>query len=233
MMEAFRKIESLEFDRKFDPSIEPIDKWKLHDVKATTIYYCLYGRNAWHSTWVNRYYNNCMHPTLDSAKEFAESLRVQGSVFYIQELPALCIDAGSYSLVATQINTSEPLREYSTYALLESPSRSEKIEGYRDNYFTLGAPMNGVALSFDFDSRFWKTQQPKNDSIVLLYSKYKCTASDFKKIKLKRWKSESVGKYYLLSWSKTENNIRKTSVLRIYDQFCFNSKRPHKTLKGP
>lgn len=233
MNSAFRRIEDLEIDGILNPDIKDPEELKLRGVRAVKIYYCFYGRNAWHSTWVQKYYKDCMHSNLESAKRFAERNRVQGSVFYIKELPALLFDGGNYPVLVTQINERCPLREYSAKALREDVSiGSEKIEGYRNNYLTFGAPMNGVILSFEHDSRFWKTQQPLKNSVILLYTKTEFESVELKTTKLKAWKSSSLGKDYCLSWNPINSRVSQSSVLRLYNQSGFNTKKPNNVLQG-
>ena len=110
MSDVLRRIEDLKTDVILDLSIKSPKDLKLRGIKVVKIYYCYYGRNAWYSTWVQKYYKNCMHASFDSAKGFAEINRKQGSVFYIKELPALYIESGSYPILVTQINKTCPLR---------------------------------------------------------------------------------------------------------------------------
>jgi len=231
MDSVFRRVEDLKIDGILDPNIKNLEKIKLRGIRAVKIYYCFYGRNAWHSTWVQKYYKDCMHSNLDSAKNFAELNRVQGSVFYIEELPALLFDGGNCSVLVTQINERCPLREYSANALREDVSAgSKKIEGYRNNYLTFGSPMNGVVLSFEYNSRFWKNQQPRKNSVILLYTQTELETVELKTTKLKTWKSSSLGKDYYLSWNHIDRRVSQSSVLRLFNQSGFNKKKPNKVL---
>lgn len=58
-------------------------------VRRSQAYFLGYGRNAWSSTWANRYYSDAVSFDLGSLKREAESLRVQGSVFKIESAPLL------------------------------------------------------------------------------------------------------------------------------------------------
>lgn len=81
-------------------------------VSAVLVFYVLRGRNAWHSTWVEHYFADCMHTSLLSAKRNAESRRGPGNVFRIFEKPALRIDLPHRSHVITEINCADPLAEF-------------------------------------------------------------------------------------------------------------------------
>ena len=62
---------------------------KVNNVYPVKIYYVTTGRNAWRSTWIERYYKGCMRYSLESAKSYCEGHRQRGTVFYIRELPSL------------------------------------------------------------------------------------------------------------------------------------------------
>ena len=59
----------------------------------TQVYYLGYGRNAWHSTWINRYSPNSVSFDVLELKALAEKRRVQGSVAKILSLPMLVVEA--------------------------------------------------------------------------------------------------------------------------------------------
>lgn len=82
--------------------------------KATPVklYYISYGRNAWNSTWIQRYAQGCMHLSFASAAAYAEGRRTQGTVFYIRELPALCFTGDGPTFFLTEINSKHPLAEF-------------------------------------------------------------------------------------------------------------------------
>jgi len=85
---------------------------RVEDVSAGLLYYLFNGRNAWHSTWITRYTEGCMHSDLQSAKDTAEKRRVQGSVFYIAELPAPIFSSAAGIIAVTEINSARPLSGY-------------------------------------------------------------------------------------------------------------------------
>lgn len=90
------------------PIIGPIAAMKnehVTDVRLIRTYFVFYGRNAWHSTWIQRYLSNgaiCM--SIDYAKTVAEKWRRQGSVLQVDELPALLIQTSNRSFLVTEIN---------------------------------------------------------------------------------------------------------------------------------
>lgn len=220
-MQGLERITDFYYQMAIHPLIDNPEKLRLRGVKAVKIYYCLYGRNAWHSTWIQKYFPNCMQITFDAAKQYAESLRIQGSVFSILEMPALQIDSGSVKFLATQINTITPLRGYSPNALRDIPTWKNKIDNLRENYLKFGAPIEGSMLSFDYDSRFWRTRQPPKNSVILLYFDSNIELEALKTTKLKSWRSNSVGEHYYLNWHEVDNAVRQSAVMRIAKQSGF------------
>ncbi len=141
---------------------------KVIRVSGCKVWYVNDGRNAWHSTWVKKYRSGCFHLTLSTAKEFCESKRVQGSVFYIEELPALQIDSEHGSLFVTQINCSYPLKEYSTNAVRKKTSSDDPSKDWhKDNYLKVEKPILDAAQTFESTSRFWRTPPPTANSLII------------------------------------------------------------------
>lgn len=152
-----------------EATFEALARSKVQDVSAAIIYYLSNGRNAWHSTWISQYLEGCMHTDLESAQRNAEHLRKQGSVFYIAELPALVFRSKSGMLVVTEINSNSPFSGYSVTAVsTHTADGRKKIKGALDCYVTPGAPMLGAALSFEYSSRFWTEQPPKENAVVVV-----------------------------------------------------------------
>jgi len=82
---------------------------KIERVQAGTLYYLFRGRNAWHATWVQHYTEGSLNTSLAAAQRVAEQWRAQGSVFTIDEHPALICETTAGTLAVTQINTKRPL----------------------------------------------------------------------------------------------------------------------------
>ena len=213
-------IDNLKFESASNSP--PSSRLRVREIKAVKIYYCYYGRNAWHSTWIQRYSPSCMHLTIDSAQDHAERKRTQGSVFYIEELPSLEINVGPYRVYITQINENCPLREYRIEAVRSSaPVGKRKIENAQNRYLKFGVNAENLLLSFAHDSRFWINTQPSSNSVMILYTGENIKAAPLKTTKLNFWKSQSVGKYYYLSWSSRKGRISQRSVLRLIKQCGF------------
>lgn len=186
-------------------------------VSPRIIYYVTTGRNAWHSTWVQQYSNGCMHSSLQSAKNYAEKRRTQGTVFTIKEQPALQICTENGQIIVTQINTTRPLSDYSPDAVRARPAQGAKlIDKASDNYLTAGASALGVALSFDCASRFWRKPPPRRNSVIVVASEDAALELDaLRPRKLRAWTSLSNGGGYLLGWRERENETKVNDVISL------------------
>lgn len=104
--------------------------WSIKDdirfpisIEFRNILYLAYGRNAWQSTWINRYYPGSISVSKSSLQELAEKRRVQGSVFRIEARPSLLIKFKTRNLVLVGLNRgptshySELLREIKPFDL--------------------------------------------------------------------------------------------------------------------
>ena len=79
----------------------------------TNLLYLGYGRNAWHSTWINRYYSGSISFFDKTLKEIAEARRVQGSQFKITCRPGLVLNYASGPILILSIN-DRPFSAYET-----------------------------------------------------------------------------------------------------------------------
>lgn len=186
-----------------------LSRSEVETVRPVKIYYVFAGRNAWHSTWVQRYSNGCMHVSMQSAKNHAERLRTQGSVFNILELPAVAGISQAGAIIATQINTDRPLQTYSPNALSTEHPTAQLIEGALSNYLVHGAPMLGLALTFERDSRFWRSLPPRENSVFTLASRE--SELEFEALgdgELAQYTSRSNGGQYYLGWSRSLATVR-------------------------
>lgn len=131
----------------------------VQSIKVVKLYYVSTGRNAWWNTWITRYSPGCMHTTLESAIQFCEGRRVQGTVFYIDELPSLAFMAEGRALVVSEINTDNFFKRLNTGFL---------------NQLTSVFPVSTMSLDqfvymFRPSSPLWPTGYPQNDSAILSY----------------------------------------------------------------
>jgi hypothetical protein len=197
-----------------------LSKSTVISVESVLIYYVFNGRNAWHSTWVTQYTRNCMHKDFGLAQAQCERNRTQGSVFNIKELPALRISSGAGNLVISQINCETPLLGYSADAILEDVRPGQrKIDNAQDNYIRIGAPISGCALSFAYNSRFWRKRPVGNYVIILASDDPALQLEKLPRRNLVRHSSFSHGGAYKLGWRQLDSNIKKNGVTSLTKQF--------------
>jgi len=167
-------------------------RYMVRTVKVVRIFYVTTGRNAWWSTWITRYTPGCMHSTIESAKAFCEQRRVQGTVFYIDELPSLSFFASERALVVSEINTEEFLG---------------RLDFKRLTSLTTVFPVSSMTLhqmTFVFrpESPLWPESYPHEDSSILSFCSASRTLAEVSSNdELSSWASSSVGPNYNLNWS--------------------------------
>ncbi|QMV62880.1 hypothetical protein VUJ49_23245 [Pseudomonas berkeleyensis] len=190
---------------------------EVESLSTTLLYYVFTGRNAWHSTWITRYSEGCMHASLELAKKYAENRRTQGTVFHIKELPSIIVRSKNGCLIVTQINSNNPLSNYSPNATsVDTKLGTKKIDGALNNYICKKAPVLGVALSFAYDSRFWlKPPTATNSVIAVATNDPSAIFPELPDRDLITKVSVSHGGNYLLGWSDKKSLINKTGVRSI------------------
>jgi hypothetical protein len=205
-------------------------------ISAVKIFYCFYGRNAWHSTWITRYIEFCMKFSLDEAKAFAEETRKQGNVFYIRELPALMFHGREFSLVITQINTNNPLRGY-------NPNRGKHTKaGTVPAHLAFGTRFDDIARSFRWDSECWmEARPPHRNSVVTLYtpeprSRLHSAPTPLANEDLRALRSSSSGPTYYLDWHVWKKPVNPNATLGLARKIAFaqsESSQNTQRVEGP
>lgn len=196
------------FKHEYVPTGEPIRK-----IEHGVIYFVHNGRNAWHGTWVQKYYPGCMHSTLGEAKQYCEENRKNGSVFYIIETPAIivCFDYGK--LIAAQINTSSPLDKYSPPWLTDRRCIEQQTSRGP-------ATIEEIVVSLDTGSIHWHEQAQNNQPVILLWSfDRNADIAPITALPLAKYKSLSNGVKYYLGWTKLENSISPVKIIEIAETF--------------
>lgn len=178
---------------------------EFHECRAVKLHYLIYGRNAWNTTWVTKYSPGCMNPTFDSAKAEAEKKRVQGSVFYIREVPALQFISKKLCIFITEINTDSPLKNF--LEVSEQPNIT-LMDVY--SHFTSERPNSIIRL-------IWRNTEfsRQNGKMCLVRNNFNSLETIASSRELKGYKSYSNGKGYYLGWNKEENKLHTSSVERL------------------
>lgn len=198
--------------------VENLDQYQgsyLEAVRPVRVYYCSLGRNAWRNTWIGRYRDGCIHTQLETAREFAEKQRKQGSVFYIRQLPALLL-IGYPHAVISQINTDEPLSGYSRSAVRIFVDVEEEFN--IEDSLEEGNRMRQVVDSFRYNSSFWTTTPPPKSSVITLFYDDGEDVDEFEDLdqgSLLLWKSRPNGRQNKFRWDRFRNRIDGTAVLRL------------------
>lgn len=195
---------------------------KITNISSKKIYYLARGRNAWHSTWVQHYYQGSMATSLQDVERSAERMRERGSVFYISELPTICIESTKGALIVTEINNLTPLVGYSSSALSDDiPDGQELADDAFNNYFVTGAKVELAALSFRHDSRFWKKRPPPHNSVISLFLNQDDIGSlePLPTTLYRRTSQPSGGSQNYLCWNITPSKIDSAYVSALAAEF--------------
>ncbi len=99
---------------------------KLYHSEVTSIgccklFFLVAGRNAWHSTWINRYTPGSLQTSFLGATSEAEKRRVQGTTFVIKEIPALKLSSKAGHLLVRQLQALG-------YQVLQAPDGRQGLE---------------------------------------------------------------------------------------------------------
>ncbi len=188
---------------RFETSGVALSQLPYEKCEPIKLYHLTQGRNAWHNTWRQSYFDkSSFHLELSEAQEAAEPFRVQGSTWTIVELPACSFISQRHSLLITEINTKRPLATF-----------CEDIES------VCGDSLLSLAQAF---------RPTKPDSVVRLVSE----VIEFSQLgeKLHYFKSESHGGSSPLSWRELDperfsRKIELCFVVRLCKEFSERARR--------
>ena len=186
-----------------------LDVEHIQEITIDKIYYVTRGRNAWHSFWAKTYFDGCFQSSFQTATDIAESLRTQGSKFYVTELPTLTVACKGMAISVLEINTTNPLATFSatpvrgaSLARLGLPS-SQNVSLFGESA-TTGDFLRAILAR----GLHWR-QEPSTRSSVFVHV-YRTNRREYKKLgnrKLRAWRSESHGKGFYLGWDEVSSNI--------------------------
>lgn len=183
-------------------------RYMVRSIDIVKTYYVWTGRNAWWSTWSTRYSPGCFHRDLESAKTFCENQRIQGTVFYIDELPSLAILAPERTLVVSEINTNHFLARYDVKRLAS---------------ITTALPVSSMTLKqfwylFRIESALWPADYPKFNSAFVSFDKNPEPLEKIdKKQEVSSYSSNSTGPNYCLGWRSRPFEKNRTTLYAICD----------------
>ena len=104
----------------------------IESVHVGKIFHWWDGRNAWHSTWVQRYNNlDAFCATKETALSRIDASRVQGSVFYLQEFPVLIFMGKAACLLIGDMSDTSPLSKFKSTNFANTSSLHDAAEAFR------------------------------------------------------------------------------------------------------
>ena len=195
-------------------------KINLEEIKSVSvkkIYYLVTGRNAWHSTWVQHFYKKCISTEYRELENDAEKRRGAGTVFYIEELPALCLEVSAGCFVISEINTNSPLKNYDPNNYLKTRNQCNYIKKFNcpTEQIFIGNRLSVILQSLN-SIECWNNSIRK-DSLFKLFL-IDSTPADFEDQSdyyLIRNSSTAGGKKNSLSWVMKTGNISSEYVKKL------------------
>jgi hypothetical protein len=163
-----------------------------------------------------------MHHTLLAAKESAERLRKQGTVFKIKEQPAILFQSRKGCLIVTEINNTHPLDGYAPFTgINESLFEAKHIKSRgHDTFMRAGASILQVAQSFEQESRFWKKRPPKKDGVIVVASENpKLLFEALPRRNLLINSSSSKNKGSRMTWKEEDGDLKITAIKKIVSEW--------------
>lgn len=179
--------------------------------------YCVYrGRNAWNETWAEHYLRAAFHRTFAQAQMTAENQRTQGSVFTIQEWPALCFLAKTRSLVVIELGQELPFLNFSAAALelvFDRKTGVMKHRDTRDRPLRKGCRFEKVIEVFERMSSHW--HERPNFIASELFCIPQASWQTLEECQMKAWRSIPAGSNYLLRWRDIPHPVFPNAAIRL------------------
>jgi len=183
-------------------------RYLIGEVKAVKLYFVSTQRNAWHRVTVRHYAEGCMHSSFDSAKGYCEGKRKQGTVFCVDDLPALAFCSGTRAVVVTEID-------------LDHGNLFERLDQRFLKRITEVIPvplmsLEQVARAFHAASPLWIPPYPRRDSAIAVFSN---SAESLELLQdrdamLSR-RSHASGAHYRLRWHEYPSGLRYSNVMSL------------------
>ena len=187
-------------------------------VFETKIYHIFRGRNAWHSTWVEHYFEGCMHADLQSAMDQVEAMRKPGSVFTIEQMPAISFQSAKGQSLVTEIDNPVPL---SLWAKTKRGKSTEhrlnqdccRLEQFMSKLRRIHSIFNALGDSSVFIGRL----PYYSEKIFVLGTLNAISPGEDCGRRFKQWESSSVGANFFLKWSENTANLSGKAVRQVAD----------------
>ena len=114
--------------RPIDGNSRVISRFSPLEIRLSTAWHIVEGRNAWHSTWTSTYYPRAFGVSPDELKDKCEGFRTQGSVFSICAAPLAVMRDKKRILGLTPVNEKTEL-QYSSF--LENMDEKRRFRNFR------------------------------------------------------------------------------------------------------
>lgn len=184
---------------------------RLITLKGHTLYLLSTGRNAWHSTWSERYRSDAaLFSSFDAAKEAAEKARNRGTTFEIEQYPGLVFYSLAGVVALVEFHSKQ------SFSKLQLNSIGDRLE--------VGTMIRDAIDPFKLaTSEFWATPFPSENSFVVVKSDL---AEAFEPLQassnLKKWGSVASGSNYYLGWTE-KNKPEETPITLILREFKYQN----------
>jgi hypothetical protein len=154
---------------------------EIVELNTAIIYHASYGRNSWHYTWTTLYDKHGFFTELEECKSWIETQRVQGSVWAITQLPALCMElANDLQLWLCSVNEDD----WWDSAIFDTNAFISKINSQELKTLEIKQCVRSYEEMLSFVS-------DKIDNFEVLDVNKHCKA----------WKAISYGSYYKPGWT--------------------------------
>lgn len=189
-------------------SFAKLSKAPVQEVVAGTMYFLSRSRNAWFAARSERYFPGCMHQSLEGAQVAAEKLRACGSVFIIEEQPALFLMTTEGVAGLTEINSQRPVERFDRgLASNETWSTTSPLR--------LGNSVSECVKSFMSMGHYWRPIAEWKNLIVVGTQARGLNIQPLLQRNLKAWTSRPQGPHRNLAWDEYLSGIKSSPVIAL------------------
>ncbi len=181
---------------------------ELKNLKGVTLYLLSTGRNAWHSTWSERYQRDgALFTSFEEAKNAAENSRKKGTTFEIEQLPGLAFYSLIGVLALVEFHSKQP------FSKLRIAEIGKLIQ--------IGTPLSTAASPFlKASNTFWEKPFPSESSFVNIRTDLTKNFESLQEaIYQKKWRSIATGSNNYLGW-RERGEPEETPITKVLANFA-------------
>lgn len=200
-----------QFERWGDNHGDPVKH-----ISSVSLFFLSTSRNAWNWTRANRYSRGCMHLSSEDAFVSAEKKRVQGTVFIVEEIPAIAVSVNDGALLITMINHKKPFSGFATKSL------GNWVQGRLGRCASKPDFLFHAALKFESDSMCWRAREDIDENNLHFLWAGSEASKELKPLpqrKLSAWQSSSHGPDLPLFWGDLTPEISPFPTHRVVKNF--------------